>query len=161
MEDVHTPRIFYGVNLSVGYKGFRIYALGQGVADGQDLMSSNRYFRINGTKQNYSEYQLDRFPVTNNVPRLTTQSNNNTQNSTFWLESASYFRLKNVEVSYTLPVTFTKKFLMSNLTVFARGTNLLVISKLGKYSVNPEDMNAGITKYPMLSTVTFGVTARF
>ncbi len=77
LDDAHTPRIFYGINLSVGYKGFRIYALGQGVADGQDLMSSSRYFRITGTRQNYSEYQLDRFPATNNVPRLTTQSTNN------------------------------------------------------------------------------------
>jgi len=160
-SDAHTPRIFYGINLSVGYKGFKVYALGQGVADGQELLSSNRYFRINGTRQNYSEFQLDRFPMTNNVPRLTTQSSNNTQNSTFWLESASYFRLKNVEVSYTLPATFTNGYKMSGLTVFARGTNLMVISKLNKYSVDPEDMNAGINKYPVLSTFTFGVTARF
>ncbi len=66
-----------------------------------------------------------------------------------------------MEISYTLPVTLTNNYLMSNLTVFARGTNLLVISKLSKHSVDPEDMDAGITKYPMLSTVTFGVTARF
>jgi TonB-dependent starch-binding outer membrane protein SusC len=159
--DAHTPRIAYGVNFSAGYKGFRIFALGQGIADGQVLLSSNRYFRINGTRQNYSEFMLDRFPETNNVPRLTTQSTNNTQNSTFWLANASYFRLRNVEVSYSIPATVTHNFRMTDLTVFARGTNLLTMSALNQYSVEPEDINAGITKYPMLRTITFGVSARF
>lgn len=157
----HSPRIFYGVNLSAGYKGFNIFALGQGIADGEVMLSSNRYFRINGTKQNYSEYMLDRFPATNNVPRLTTQSTNNTQNSTFWLASAAYFRLRNVEVSYTLPTRIAYGLKLNDMKVFVRGTNLLVVSELNKYSVEPDDLNAGITKYPMLKTMTFGVSARF
>ncbi|MDX9929937.1 MAG: SusC/RagA family TonB-linked outer membrane protein [Bacteroidales bacterium] len=157
----HTPRIFYGINASVGYRGFRLFALGQGVADGHEALTSSRYFRINGTRQNYSEFLLNRYPETNDVPRLTTQSTNNTQNSTFWLASAAYFRLKNVEISYTLPVTISHKYLMSDLTVFARGTNLAVLSGLNQYSVDPEDINAGITRYPMLRTITFGLSARF
>jgi len=47
------------------------------------------------------------------------------------------------------------------MKVFVRGTNLLVVSELNKYSVEPDDLNAGITKYPMLKTMTFGVSARF
>lgn len=160
-SDAHSPRIAYGVNLSAGYKGFRVFALGQGIADGQTLLSSNRYFRINGTRQNYSELMLDRYPATNNVPRLTTQSDNNVQNSTFWLANASYFRLRNVEVSYAIPATVTHSMRMTDLTVFARGTNLLTMSALNQYSVDPEDLDAGITKYPMLKTITFGVSARF
>ncbi|MBE0675483.1 MAG: SusC/RagA family TonB-linked outer membrane protein [Bacteroidales bacterium] len=159
--DAHTPRVSYGANLSIGYRGLKLFALGQGIADGQVLLSSNRYFRINGTRQNYSEFLLNRFPVTNDVPRLTTQSTNNVQNSTFWLANAAYFRLRNVELSYTLPTTVTNNFRMSDLTLFARGTNLMVLSELNKYSVDPEDLNAGITKYPILRTITFGVSARF
>lgn len=157
----HSPRIFYGVNLSAGYKGFNIFALGQGIADGQIMLSSNRYFRINGTQQNYSEFLLNRFPETNDVPRLTTQSSNNNQNSTFWLANAAFFRLKNVEISYTLPIRTAFNMKLDDMKVFARGTNLMVMSELNKYSVEPEDLNAGITKYPMLRTVTFGVSARF
>lgn len=157
----HSPRIFYGINLSAGYKGFNIFALGQGIADGNVMLSSGRYFRINGTRQNYSEFLLDRFPETNNVPRLTTQSTNNTQNSTFWLASAAYFRLRNVELSYTLPTRIAFGMKMQDMKVFLRGTNLLVVSELNKYSVEPDDMNAGITKYPMLKTMTFGISARF
>ena len=157
----HSPRLFYGVNVSAGYKGFNIFALGQGIADGQVMLSSNRYFRINGRQQNYSEFLLNRFPETNDVPRLTTQSSNNVQNSTFWLANAAYFRLRNVELSYTLPMRTAFRMKMDDMKVFVRGTNLFVISELNKYSVEPDDLNAGITKYPMLRTMTFGVSARF
>lgn len=157
----HSPRVSYGVNLSVGYRGLKLFALGQGIADGQQMLSSGRYFRINGTRQNYSEFMLNRYPETNDVPRLTTQSHNNVQNSTFWLANAAYFRLKNVELSYTLPASVINNLRMSDLTLFARGTNLMVLSELTKHSVDPEDLNAGITKYPILRTVTFGVSARF
>ena len=159
--DFHSPRFFYGVNLSVGYKGLSLYALGQGVADGSTMLSSDRYFRVNGSTQNYSELMLDRWPVTNNYPRLTTVSQNNTQYSTFWVAGAAFFRLKNVELSYTFPAAASQKLAMSNLRVFARGTNLAVFSGLKKYSVDPENITAGINGYPLFRTVTAGVSCKF
>jgi len=125
------------------------------------MLSSSRYFWVNGTKQNYSELMLDRFPVTNNYPRLTTLSLNNYQNSTFWLGNAAYFRLRNVELSYTLPAAVSSRMAMTNFRVFARGTNLFVLSELKKYSVDPERINAGITGYPIFKTVTLGVSCKF
>ncbi len=159
--DFHSPRLFYGVNLSAGYRGVNLYVLGQGVADGSTMLASDRYFRVNGSTQNYSELMLDRFPVTNNYPRLTTVSQNNTQYSTFWVAGAAFFRLKNVELSYTFPETASQKLAMTNLRVFARGTNLAVFSGLKKYSVDPENITAGINGYPLFRTVTAGVSCKF
>jgi hypothetical protein len=105
---------------------------------------------------------LDRFPNTNNYPRLTTVSQNNYQSSTFWLNNAAYFKLKNVEISYTLPRIVSRKMGMGDFRVFARGTNLLVISDLSKkYSVDPENLTAGITGYPVFQTYTLGVSCKF
>ena len=159
--DYHSPRFFYGLNLSAGYKGFSIFALGQGEADGNVMLANDRYFRINGTGQNYSELMLDRFPVTNDYPRLTTVSLNNNQYSTFWVAKAAYFRLKNIEVSYTFPATASRRLAMNHLRIFARGTNLAAISSLKKYSVDPENIDAGITGYPLFRTITAGVTCKF
>ena len=159
--DYHAPRFFYGVNLSVGYRGLNISALGQGVADGNVMLSSNRYFMINGTGQNYSELMLDRFPVTNDYPRLTTVSLNNYQYSTFWVAKAAYFRLKNVEISYTFPVNASRRLAMNDLKIYARGTNLAAVSSLKKYSVDPENIDAGITGYPLFRTITVGVSCKF
>ncbi len=159
--DFHSPRVFYGVDLSVGYKGFNVYVLGQGVADGSVQLNSDRYFKVNGQYQNYSELMLDRYPVTNNYPRLTTSSQNNVQNSTFWMRNAAFFRLKNVELSYTLPGVVTRKLAVDNLKLFVRGTNLLALSELTQYSVDPENMNAGISDYPIYKTFTFGISCKF
>jgi hypothetical protein len=159
--EFHSPRLFYGINLSVGYRGFNVYALGQGAADGNVMRTSNRYFMINGTYQNYSEPMLDRYPVTNDYPRLTTVSVNNYQYSTFWVTKAAYFRLKNIELSYTLPVSASRKLAMNSLKIYARGTNLATVSSLKKYSVDPENINAGITGYPLFRTVTVGVSCKF
>jgi len=159
--DYHSPRFFYGINLSAGYKGFKVFILGQGEADGHVMLASNRYFMINGTSQNYSELMLDRFPVTNDYPRLTTISQNNYQYSTFWVAKAAYFRLKNIELSYTLPVSVSRKIAMNNLRFYARATNLAAVSSLKKYSVDPENIDAGITGYPLYRTITVGVSCKF
>jgi len=161
VTDYHSPRFFYGINLSLGYRGFSIFALAQGEADGNVMLANDRYFRINGTGQNYSELMLDRFPVTNDYPRLTTVSPNNYQYSTFWVAKAAYLRLKNIEVSYTFPVTASRRLAMNNLRIFARGTNLAALSSLKKYSVDPEKIDAGITGYPLFRTITAGVSCKF
>ena len=161
VTDYHSPRFFYGLNLSAGYKGFGIYLLGQGEADGSVMLANNRYFMINGTGQNYSELMLDRFPATNDYPRLTTVSQNNYQYSTFWVAKAAYFRLKNVEISYTFPVTAIRKLAMNDLKLYVRGTNLAAVSSLKKYSVDPENINAGITGYPLFRTITAGISCKF
>jgi len=161
VTDYHSPRFFYGLNLSAGYRGFGIYALGQGEADGSVMLSNNRYFMVNGTGQNYSELMLDRFPVTNDYPRLTTVSQNNYQYSTFWVAKAAYFRLKNIEVSYTFPVNASRRLAMNDLRIYVRGTNLATVSSLKKYSVDPENINAGITGYPLFRTITAGLSCKF
>ncbi len=157
----HHPRLFYGLNLSLKYKGFGLFVLGQGRANGDILLTNDRYFWINGPTQNYSEPMLDRWPNSDDYPRLTTLSQNNYQESTYWLASAAYFRLRNVEVSYTLPAALSKKILMRESRIFARGTNLAVLSELNKYSVDPEMINAGIYDYPIFRTITFGLDCKF
>lgn len=156
----HSPRVFYGLNLSLGYKGIGLYVEGVGVADGQVELTSNRYFRINGTHQNYSKLMLDRYPKTNKYPRLTTSSENNIQNSTFWLRNAAYFRIKNIELSYNLPTNRIGSGLPNHFKIFVRGKNLFVWSKLSDYSVDPANMNAGIYSYPMIETVTAGLSVQ-
>ena len=79
-------------------------------------------------------------------------------NSSFWIENASFFRLKNVELSYT----FTNKkenSLVKKVKLFGRGTNLFVLSK--EKDLDPGMMNAGVTNYPVYTTLTGGLTVTF
>lgn len=157
----HSPRISYAVNLSLKYKGFGLYVLGQGIAAGETMLNNPRYFWINGTSQNYSEVMLDRWPNTNNYPRLTTQSQNNYQGSSYWLANAAYFSVKNVELSYTLPNQMIEKAQMRDCKIFIRGTNLLTLSGLNEHGINPENQYSGTYLYPMYRTFTFGVSCKF
>jgi hypothetical protein len=165
-QDVHTtgahaPRVTYGLNFSLGYKGFNLFVLAKGVADGE-VMLNNSYFWNNSTTNNYSEVMLDRWPETNEYPRLTTQSQNNYQGSTFWLANAAYLNIKHVELSYSLSKSFLENLQMRDLKVFIRGKNLLMMSNIAdRYNLNPENMNSGINTYPISRTITFGVSSKF
>ncbi len=171
ISDYHRPRIQYGLNVSMTYKGFGLTILGQGQADGHTVLDNPYYFwmqegEITGSlfsaEPNYSEVMLDRYPVTNDYPRLSTTSDNNYQSSTFWLANAAYLRIKNVELSYTLPMAVSSKMAMSSARLFVRGKNVLVLSELtNKYGVSPENIRAGAGSYPMMKTVTGGITCRF
>mgnify|MGYP000851928914 CR=1 FL=1 len=159
--DAHYPRINYGVNLSLSYKRFKLFMVGRGVADGKTMLSNPSYFWISSETQNFSEPMLDRWPVTNNYPRLTTSSPHNYQGSSFWLRNASYFCLSNLELSYTLPRETSLGMLMKDTSFFVRGTNLFYLSSVNSYGLNPENHNLGIQSYPQMRTITLGVSLKF
>ncbi len=157
----HAPRVHYGANISLSYKGIRLFVSGQGVADGEVLLSSPNYFQISGTNQSYSGLMLDRYPLTNDYPRLTTVSQNNAQSSTYWLRSAAYFKIKNAELSYRIPASVSHRLFMTDFRIFIRATNLFTFSGLKEYDVDPENIYAGITGYPVFKTYTAGLSLSF
>ncbi len=157
----HVPRISYGINISLAYKGFDLYVLANGRANGK-VMLNNSYFQNNSTTDNYSEVMLDRWPVTNTMPRLTTISQNNYQDSSFWLEDGTYLNLRNVQLGYTFPSALSRKLNMQQLRLYVRGRNIASFSKIHKkYGLNAENLSSGISMYPISRTVTFGLSTKF
>ena len=155
------PRTALGIDVNLQYKNWGLYILGT-AEFGLDAFKNNSYYWNKG-EEKYSKVVLDRYHSENNpngaYPRLTTtQGDNNFVNSSFWIENASFFRLKNVELSYT----FTNKkenSLVKKVKLFGRGTNLFVLSK--EKDLDPEMMNAGVTNYPVYTTLTGGLTVTF
>jgi outer membrane receptor protein involved in Fe transport len=153
------PRTTLGVNFSLNYKGFGLFVLGTSEL-GVNTMRNNSYYWNDGEGK-YSSFVRDRFhPVNNpsgNVPALTTlAAQNDFRASTFWLEDTSFFRLKNVELSYTLA---NAAWTVRNLRLFVRATNVFVVSAIQE--LDPEVLNAGVTNYPIFRTVTGGLAVRF
>ncbi|MCM1176518.1 MAG: SusC/RagA family TonB-linked outer membrane protein [Clostridium sp.] len=150
-----------GVNIDLKYKGFGLYVLGTAEL-GASVMLNNSYYWNTGSNS-YSVYALRRYHPENNpegtLPRLTSTSGSNSyRNSDFWIADASWFRLKNVELSYTWTNRKTDGVCKS-FRFFVRGTNLCVAS--GIKDLDPEVINAGISNYPIYRTVTGGVTIGF
>lgn len=155
------PRTQLGIDFNIGYKGWNLYVLGTAQL-GMNTWKNNSYYWNKG-EDKYSVEVLNRYHQENNpegtYPRLTTTSGaNNFMNSSFWIQDGSFFRLKNVELSYTFD--FAKKNIgLKNLKLFARGANLFVISE--EKNLDPEMMGAGVDNYPVLRTFTGGLTMTF
>ena len=134
-----------------------MYALGAGRAF-YDIALTNSYFWSGWGDDNYSDF------VKNNVggayPRLTYYKvNNNFVTSDFWLTSGSYFKIQNVELSYTIPAQKLQFMAGRAVKIYARGANLLTFSKVK--DVDPESINSGISVYPLFKTFSGGVKFNF
>jgi len=157
---VNAPTTQLGLSLDFKYKGFGLYMLGTSSL-GVTKNLTNTYYQNFGESK-YSVLAKDRYHSVNNPegtqPGLTTTNGlNNTVNSDFWTESGNFFRLKNVELSYTLDMTSSS--VIKNSKFFVRGTNLLVLSKID--DLDPEAPNGGVTNYPVLRMITGGVSVSF
>ncbi|QXP63857.1 MULTISPECIES: SusC/RagA family TonB-linked outer membrane protein [unclassified Polaribacter] len=154
-----TPRFNYGVNVGVEYKGINLDIVGMGVGGYDINLNSISYYQHYGLRNYYGSSKND-LPNGNVFPRLSTiQSDNNQQNSDYWLVDGSYFRISNAELGFTLPESLMSKTAITSVKLFLRGSNLALFSKMK--DLDPEDTRSGFFEYPMMRTFVFGATVNF
>ena len=152
------PSVQYGLNLSLKFKGFNLDVLGYGLA-GFDTMLDTKYYQIYGSRK-YSDVLKTGLPNGNAHPALRADnSTNNFVASDYWVVNGSFFKLRNLELGYTLPASFTDAIGVHAVKFFARGTNLFTISKIR--DLDPENLNAAVDNYPLFRTVTGGISFSF
>lgn len=145
-------------DLDMRYGNWQLYALGIGQMGGKGYTNSD-YYWFKGTSARYSEVALRAFDPLNPdanaaYPRLSLgNSNNNYINSTFWQYDKSNFSVAVVQLAYNFK--FKPKSVMSNLKVYARGSNLLTLAK----DLEIQTMNYKST--PENRTLSLGLTASF
>lgn len=158
-----------GWQLNASYKGFALSAV-LFASIGSEIYRT--YERQDVTNNNYQTFWLDRYHETNNpngtLPRLVSNDlNGNQRPSDFYVESGDFLRLKNIQLSYTLPQNLTQKALINNMTVFVSADNLLTIT--GYNGFDPEIGTSGwildtaVDKgfYPLARTITGGFSIKF
>lgn len=158
----HIPRYTYGFSAAMNYKGIDFSFMLQGVAKVSGLITGNaRHAFINNSAMP-QDIHLDRWTPENtnaSYPRLTYLQSYNQRLSTLWLEDASYFRLKNIQLGYTLPKTITKKFRINKLRAYVSADNLITVSNFFK-GYDPESPVSGGGFYPQLKTIVVGVNIK-
>ena len=75
------------------------------------------------------------------------------------MKSAAYLRLKNIELSYTLPDRWMKRIHINNARIFIQGVNLLTFSKFKLWDVELGDGRGA--KYPNIGSVSLGINFNF
>jgi len=79
--------------------------------------------------------------------------------STRFLDDASYIRLKNVQLTYALPISLTQRIGFQGAAVYVQGTNLLTLSNYN--GIDPEILGTNNAIYPQSRIVTTGIELNF
>jgi TonB-linked SusC/RagA family outer membrane protein len=161
----------YGINTKVAYKNFDMSAFFTG-SQGNDIYNYNKIFTdfptfFNG---NRSTRVINSWTPTNTnttVPALSQSiSNSETSPNSYFVEDGSYFRLKNIQIGYTLPKTTLDNLSISSLRLYLQATNLFTIT--GYDGIDPEVIQGGNLTlgvddqtYPFSQLFTFGVNLKF
>ncbi len=161
------PRITYGLNLSVSYKGFDLSALLQGVAQVSEYYSGWGVMEYDGNG-NYYKYmqnawtpELYNAGATISYPRLTTIAGGSSseQPNSYFCFDKSYTRLKNAEIGYSIPTKLLKKIGLQKVRIYANGQNLLLWDNLPTKNFDPEQSNA--LSVPIPRVINFGANIVF
>ena len=126
-----TPNWTYGFNATVSWKGFDIVMFGQGV-DGNQIFKATRRFDLQ--MANMTADALDRWTgegTSTVYPRLVMNDPNRnfSRSSDFYVEDGAFFRIKTLQIGYTIPQNVLAKIGMRKARIYLSGNNLVTFTK--------------------------------
>lgn len=164
------PKFIGGFTNTLRYKNFDFSVFLQG-AYGNQVINQSKYL-LNGFQiaTNISQdFFYNRWTVTNPSNTYGTFSNKNSTSgisSSYYVEDASYLRVKSATLAYTLSNSALSKFHIKRVRVYATGNNLLTFTKYTGY--DPEvawrdPLLTGVDKlaFPRTRTFIFGANISF
>lgn len=159
------PDATMGINIQLSYKGFDLAAYGF-ASIGNDMV---RNYERNVPDINRLNYTLDRWHgegTSTTVPRVTTGATSNNVFSDYFVEDASYFRIQNVQLGYTINEDFTKRAGISKIRLYAGVNNLYTFTKYRGFdpgASNNVPLSSGIDYgfYPVPRTFLLGLNLNF
>lgn len=164
------PDFTYGLNLNFQYKDFDLTLFFQGVA-GNDIFNQMKYTYYFDYSNNVVKDALRGWTPTHtntDIPIMKTQNTNggNSLPSDFYVESGSYFRMKNLQLGYNLPSGLLSRIGFNKLRVYAGIQNLFTISSYSGFDPEVSSnvlFGRGIdaASYPNARTFLFGFNTSF
>lgn len=167
------PDFSYGLNLGGEYKGFDISAFFYGV-QGKDAYSFTRWYTDfsggfpggRSKRSLYDSWLPDGSRPNAKTPIQEAAFNSGNLSTSYFVEDASYFRMRNLQLGYTLPAALTGKIHISRVRVYVQATNLFTITKYD--GLNPEIVSTDdrassvdIGAYPTVRQYLFGANINF
>lgn len=161
------PKFIFGLTTNLSYKDFDLSLFFQGAAKVKGYLWGEAIGGISGSDKP-TEIFADRFNAETNpngsMPRALTSWTQNSPSGTpsdFWLQDASYLRLKNITFGYKIPKSITDKIGIKGAKVYYSGQNLLTFSGFAK-GFDPEAPSGSRGNYyPQVKTNVFGLNVNF
>ncbi|RXF68634.1 TonB-dependent receptor [Arcticibacter tournemirensis] len=170
------PNINYGLNLNASYKGFDLSMIWSGSAGmsyywsvtylnqsvvglgkAVSTMIANNHYYYNEANPNDPANTINA-----RYPRLKSTDAQNGRQSNYYLYNASYVKLRNFQLGYSIPNKITRKLSMSSVRVYVAGENLLTISDYPGQDpeVGPATTGTGLI-YPTMRQYSLGLNVTF
>ncbi|GAO42223.1 SusC/RagA family TonB-linked outer membrane protein [Flavihumibacter petaseus] len=159
------PDFTYGFTVNAAYKGFDVILFGQGIAGSQVLQAIRRF---DLPSANWSTKALDRWHgegTSNSIPRVTLddQNKNWSNSSDIMLQDGDYFRIKTLQIGYSLPQHIINRIGLNKVRVFFTGNNLITFTKYDGFDPEIGGGSFGVDRgiYPQPRALLFGLNVGF
>ena len=156
------PKLEYGVNISLAYKNIDFSVFGSGVSGRIGLDPYIFWNNFVQGRDNAGPGTLNAWTPTNTsstIPSLSL-ANNDSQTSDYLFRNNSYFKLRNMQIGYTLPDSVVKKSgFITKCRIYAQGENLFWITPNGYIGSDPE--RTDVNRIPVPTTYTLAVNFNF
>ena len=162
MDKTSVPEIVFGLNLSLNYKDFSLWANFTGAGNVWQYYHVNARVGMNQLE----DVIINRYTpgsMNSKYPRLPTMEAGSAEpdglRSDFWLKNATYGRLKTLEFSYNLPQNLLSKVKIQSMKIFLNGQNLFTIDNI-KWA-DPENNSIKYSYYPQSKIYNLGINLTF
>jgi hypothetical protein len=170
------PDFTYGLNLNLGYKNWDLTVFAQGV-QGNEIFNYLKYWTDFNTFQGnrstdmlYNSWKKQGDVA--QLPRLNANDTFSQQISTYFVEDGSYMRIKNVQLTYSVPTSVLKKIKLSSMQIYVQGQNLLTLTKykgldpdinIRNSGSDNQDIHMGIDEgaFPVAKSYNIGLRVGF
>ena len=156
------PQYIFGFSLDLEYKHFDLSVLAQGVGGIDAYFNNTLYTSDLSNGSLISSAALNAWTPENqntDFPRLTAGGvANNTVANDFWLMDASYLRIKNITLGYSLPNQIAQKIYMNRCRVYLSAENWFTLKSSSFKGFDPE--MPGVN-YPIMKRLTIGLNINF
>ena len=161
------PKVTFGLTLNAGYKGFDLSMVFSGAAGVRRLINQEATGYFLGDDSHPATVWLDAWTPENQnakMPRVayntTSPSLSSNVMSDFWIQNASYLRMKNLQFGYTLPKKVLSSVGIQNVRFYYSVENLFTIHNM-LINVDPEISSERASNFPLTQTHAFGVNVTF
>ncbi len=158
MDKSNIPQITFGLNANLQYKRLSMFVNFAGQARAWQYYHQNARIAINGLEDLIANRWVpgsmdSKYP---RIPTLDTPGEPSGLKSTFWLQDASFVRLKTLEIGYDINPDILSKIKFSSARVFVNGNNLFTLSKIKWY--DPEGASDRGVFYPQSKVFNIGLS---
>jgi len=163
----YTPKILYAVDMGVQFGGFDFSLEMHGVSGNKiyNAKRPNRYGNEN-YDADFVEKRWHGAGTSDSYPSADVAGGKNAYPSTFFVESGAYFRIRNIQLGYTLPKSITNRISSESIRLYISAQNPFTTFVYNGFSPEipggiPSTAGMDYGVYPLSRITSFGIALNF